>query len=421
MTKTGRMSADAAIGAVKSGDVVVAPLSPGGTDQLLQALCARMDELADITLVGGDLEGAYSCLGSIPEKARGRLKLRILAGSRPRSVIPSLEWAPLPFFEITRLFIERVWKVDVCLLPLTPPDDEGQHRISPTLAWLADAAGVARTVIAEVNPGLPVMKGDNGVQPSRLDAWVESGAPAPSWQYPPIQGVHRAIARNVAELIPDGACLQLGIGTMIEAVLAELAAHKNLGLHTGTVPDGIIPLVKSGVLNNARNPSSKGVIATTSVRGSQYLYDFVNRNPDVQLRGPNYVHNAQVISQIPDFVAINSALSVDLYGQVTAETIDGKMRSSGAGQMDFMRAARLAPGGRTIIMLPATGREGESRIVARLAAGDLVTTHRADVDYVVTEYGVAKLRGATLENRALRLASIAHPTHRDRLLAGLPS
>jgi len=409
-------SAAAAVAAIRSGDVVVGPLLPGGATQLLTALCARLGELENITLIIGDLEGHHTYLDAIPPGAARHLKLLLIAGRAPRRRDIRVDWAPLPLYEVAQAFRQGTWRADVVLLHLTPPDASGLHRITPTLAWLADAARVARVRLAEVSPRLPHLGGDNGITPADLTAWIESDTAPEVAQRRPVDDLARAIGRHVATLVDNGAILQLGLGSMVEALLAELIHHRDLGLHTGSLPEGVLPLLTSGVLTNRHNPHAQGVFHTMSVRGSADLYRAVDGDPRVVLKSAAFLGDPHVIAALPCFTAINGALAVDLYGQVDAETLAGRFLTNGGGQMDYARAARLSPGGRSIIMLASTGgRDQGTRIVPRLAAGDLVTTHRADVDFVVTEYGVADLRRATLAERAARLIAIAHPDHRDAL------
>lgn len=408
-----------AVAHVRSGDTIVAPLFPGLGKRLLRAVCARLHELRDITLLCGDLEGRHDYLDAIPEGAAAdRLRMVVLAGASPRRRDIPVEWAAMPLFQIARCFTTRRWPVDVCILPLTPPGPDGLCRISPTLAWLADAAAAARTLIAEVSDSLPHVEGDNAIDPKRVASWIASSeAPVPYVERNPPNEAQRAIARHTAACVPDGACLQIGIGSIVEALLAELRGHRDLGLHSGSLPDGAMALIEAGVMTNGRNPAAPGLATTTSIRGSARLYAFANRNAGIRLRAFSYVHDPRTIARIPDFTTINSALAVDVYGQVTAESVHGRFRQSGGGQMDFTHAAQLSPGGRTIVTLPAVdAKTGQSRLVKRLAAGELVTGHRAYVDFVVTEFGAADLRGATLQERRRRIAAVAHPEHRESLL-----
>lgn len=415
------VSPEKAVSLVRSGDVVVAPLFPGLGKSLLRALCARIAELNDITLLCGDLRSAHDYLDVIPEgAARGRLKLITLAGGFPRRTDMATDWAAMPLWQLAQMLRTGVWRADVCLLPLTPPGADGMHRISPTLAWLADAAAGARTLLAEVSPNLPHMTGDNAIDPARVGAWIESTGPADAMDPGAVSEVQKAIAQNVAGLIPDGACLQVGIGSVVEALLQELRGHKDLGFHSGSLPDGAAALIKAGVITNRHNPLSRGESTTNSVRGSLSLYEFAHRNESLRLRAFSYVHDPKVIAAIPNFTAVNSALMADINGQVSAEISEGRMRSPGGGQLDFMRAAFGSEGGRRIIALPSTdARTGKSKLVAAIPAGYLVTTHRMDVDFIVTEFGVAALQGATMQERQRRIAAIAHPQYRDELLAGI--
>ena len=412
-------SLEAALDCVRSGDTVVAPLMPGGPTRLLTALCARLGTLRDITLICGDLEGRHTWLDAIPPGAAGELKLLLLAGKAPRRTDIAVNWAPLPLYDVTRAFSSGAWHADVAMVAVTPPDDEGLHRIAPTLAWMREAVLAARSVVAEVSPHLPLLKGGNGVAPARLTAWVETEARPVVQARGVVDDLSRVVARHVATLVPEHACLQIGIGSLVEALLLELRGHRDLGLHTGAMSEGVLDLIDAGVITNARNPHRPKRLYTMSVRGSEAMYARLNGDARVLLESPSFIGDPHAIAALDHFTAINSAMVVDLYGQVNAESVGGRLRTSGGGQMDYARAAHLAPNGRSIIMLPSTGgRDGASRIVPRLAAGDLVTSHRADVDYVVTEWGVADLRLTDLATRRARLIAIAHPDARAALSAG---
>jgi len=416
MSRQPSAAALAAMQCVRSGDVVVGPLLPGGADHLLTALCARLGSLRDITLVITDLEGRHAYLDAIPPGAAGELKLVLIAGRAPQRSDIAIDWAPLPLGDLAEAFASGAWRADVTLLHLTPPDDEGLHRIAPTLGWLADAARHSRDIVAEISPHLPRLKGDNGIAPARLTACIESDIAPVVAQRRPMDDLSQRIGRHVAALVPDGACLQLGLGSMVEALLAELGGHRDLGMHTGTLPEGFLPLLAAGVMTNRHNPHVQGAFHTLSVRGSAELYAAVDGDARFLLKSPRFLGDPRVIAAIPDFIAVNSALAVDLYGQVNAESIGGRFFTNGGGQMDYARAARLSRGGRCIIMLASRGgRDQASRILPGMAAGDLVTTHRADVDFIVTEHGVADLRHATLAERAERMIAIAHPEHREAL------
>lgn len=407
-----------ALACVRSGDTVVAPLMPGGPLRLLEALCARLGELKNITLICGDLEGRHAWLDAIPEGCANELKLLLLSGKAPRRADLAIDWAPLPLYDVTRAFATGAWRVDVALVAVTPPDDEGLHRVTPTLAWMREAMMVARDVVAEVSPHLPSLKGGNGIAPHRLTAWVESPAQPVTQARGVVDATSQAVARHVARLVGPQACLQIGIGSLVEALLVELrdGGARDLGLHTGALPEGVLDLIDAGVFTNARNPHRPGKLYTMSARGSEAMYARLHQDPRVLLESPSFIGDPHVIAALDHFTAINSAMVVDLYGQVNAETVNGRLRTSGGGQMDYARAARLAKGGRGIIMLPSTGgKDAATRIVPRLAAGDLVTTHRCDVDFIVTEHGVADLRNTALKERARRLIAIAHPAHREML------
>ncbi len=394
------MSAEAAVEHIRSGDVIVAPILPGGPESLLRAMCARLGELKNITLMCADLSGGHSYLDAIPAGAAGELKLVLLAGQAPKRKDISVDWAPLSLYEIAMAFESGRWRVDVCLAAVTPPDDEGLYRMGPSLSWMVEPARHARAILVEVSERLPFIKGDNGLAPEAIAAWVQSDVAAPISESRVLNDHDAAIGRHVAHLIPNGACMQIGIGSLVESVFKGLREHSRLGLHTGAIGDGAMPLIESGVITPEVNPVMPGRFATLSVRGSQRLYDYVDGDARFALVSTGFFAAPATLMKIPQFVAINSAYAVDLYGQATAESASGVFRTCGGGQLDYMRAARMTPNGLTIIMLPSTGgRDQRSRIVTQLAAGELVTTHRDDVDFVVTEHGVAALRGTTLRER----------------------
>jgi acyl-CoA hydrolase len=277
------------------------------------------------------------------------------------------------------------------------------------------AVQTARHVIAQVNPRMPRTHGDGLIHVDRLNAIVEADEPIPEVQPPVLGEEERAIGRHAASLIEDGSTLQMGIGAIPDAILGALGDHRDLGIHTEMFSDGLIDLVERGVVTGIHKRIHPGKIVATFVIGTRRLYDFVDDNPLVSMRDVAYVNDTAVIRQNPKAVAINSAIEVDITGQVCADSIGTRMYSGVGGQMDFVRGASLSPGGKPIIALPAVTRRGESRIVPFLNAGAGVVTTRAHVHYVVTEFGVAHLYGRNLRQRARALIEIAHPTHREEL------
>lgn len=305
--------------------------------------------------------------------------------------------------------------VDVVFVQLSPPGRDGRHSLGLAADYVRSAMTRARTVIAEVNDQVPRTLGEGWVQPSELahvlhtsrpPVFVASSRPVPE---------EERIGSLVGALVPDGAVLQLGIGSVPHAIASMLTGKHDLGVHCGVVGDWIVDLMGSGAVNNSRKPIDTGITVTGTVFGTRRLYDFVHENPAIQLRPISYTHDVAVLRRLHELIAINTAVEVDLTGQVNAETLAGVHIGAVAGQVDFVRAAMASPGGRSIIALPSTARRGEvSRIVPKLADA-VVTTPRSDADLVVTEHGVADLRGATLAERARRLIEIADPRFRAEL------
>jgi acetyl-CoA hydrolase len=270
-------------------------------------------------------------------------------------------------------------------------------------------------VLAEINDRMPWTHGGELPAGFRIDAVVRTSRPLPRYPAARVGEVERKAAANVAALIPDGATLQFGIGTMADAVLGALAGHRELGLHTGMLSDSVLPLLEGGAVTNRRKPIDTGFTVNGMWIGDEPLYRYIDRNPALRLAGPEYTHSLATLARIPGFVSINSAVEVDLGGNVNAEVAGGAYVGGVGGQLDFVRGAAIAPGGRAIIALPSVSRDGKtSRIVARCAA---VTTPASDADTIVTEWGVAELRGVSYEERARRVAAMAHPGFRDALAA----
>jgi acetyl-CoA hydrolase len=280
---------------------------------------------------------------------------------------------------------------------------------------LIDAARRARVVIAELNDQVPDTAGSALPTDIRIDGLVRTSRPPAMLQPTPLGAVERRIAEHVAALVPDGATIELGIGALPDAVLAALAQHRDVGIHSGMIGEGVLDLVERGVITNARKPIDAGITIAGLLFGTRRLFDFAHRNRALRLMPPDYTHGYDVLRRLPDLIAINSALEVDLGGQVNGEMAGGVHVGAIGGQVDFVRGALAAPRGRSIIALPATAKSGGvSRIVARL--GDaVVTSLRSDMDVVVTEYGIAELDGCSLAERARRLIAIAAPQFREAL------
>lgn len=325
-----------------------------------------------------------------------------------------LDILPCHYSQLPVLMRSGALRIDVLLLQVSPPDTSGRHSLGLAHEYLLAALDVARVVIAEVNPDVPWVAGERTLTVQDFDLVVPA-AFAPIDAAPARPGaIEQAIAVRVAGLVEDGATLQLGIGNVPEAVLAALHDRHDLGLHTGSVGDGIVALSESGALTNARKTIDRGVSVAGILMGSARLRHWAHHNPTLQMRGTDYTHHADVLSSIDQFVAINSAIEVDLTGQVNAEVAGGVYVGAVGGAMDFLRGAARSRGGLPIVALPATaGKAASSRIVATLSGP--VSTPRADAGLIITEHGVADLRGQTLATRVRRMLAIAAPEHREAL------
>ena len=306
--------------------------------------------------------------------------------------------------------------IDIVMLQVSGPDDAGQYNAGLGIEHLHDAIGRARLVIAQVNPELPWTYGDTAVEPGVIDILVPAASPPIELPARPAGPIERAIAEHVARLIPDQATIELGLGAIPETVTHALGGKRGLGVHSGAIGDGIADLMEAGIVDNRHKEIDTGTTVATMLMGTRRLYRFADRNPSIHIRATSYTHDALVLGNFRRFVAINGALEVDLTGQVNAETAAGRHVGLVGSQMDFVRAANRAPDGRSIIALQSTNRDRtRSRIVARLADG-VVSTPRAEADLVVTEHGIAELRGRTLAERAQALIAVADPSFRSELV-----
>ena len=332
------------------------------------------------------------------------------------------DYTPAFFSDVPRMFRDGTMPVDVFAFTCSPPDERGYVSLGLSCDYGAQAVKSAKTVIAEFNPNMPRTYGESFVHVSEIDAFISSWEPLPESQPAKISDADRQIGKYIADLVRDGDCLQLGIGALPDAVCSFLGDKKNLGLHTEMISDGVLPLLESGVINGKCKQRDVGKVCVTFLMGTRKLYDFVNNNPIINMLPVDVCNNPAIISQNDNVVSINSCVEVDLQGQVCAEAIGLRQISGIGGQMDFVRGANLSKGGRSIIALhSATNNEAASKIVSTIPTGGPVTTSRCDVNYIVTEYGVAQLRGQTLRERAKRLIAIAHPKFRPQLAAEFES
>jgi 4-hydroxybutyrate CoA-transferase len=411
------MSAARALEAVQSGQRVVLGHAAGEPRILVQELLRQAGRLRGVEIV--HMVPLYGCEYAKAEYCRSfrHNSLFVGAGSREAVNAGRADHTPCFFSEIPRLFRDRILPVDVALIQLSPPDEHGYLSFGVSVDYTLQAALSARLAIAEVNPRMPRTHG-SWIHASAVDAFVEVDYPLPEIPLPELSEVEERIGAQVASLVPDQATLQLGIGAMPDAVLKFLENKKDLGIHTEMFSDGVVDLFERGVVTNRFNNVNPGKFTATFLMGTRRLYDFVHDNPAVDMRPVDYTNSVLVAGRVENLVSINSALEVDLKGQVCSEMIGGKQFSAVGGQVDFVRAASAAPGGRSIIAFPSTGRNGKmSRIVSELSRGSCVTTSRNDVHYVVTEFGIADLRGKSTRQRAEALIAIAHPDFREALRA----
>jgi acetyl-CoA hydrolase len=409
-----------AVKVVRSGDHVWIHGGCNNPEELLKAMVGRADELRDVEVSHILTFGAAD---HADPKYAGSFRHRALfIGGNVRQAVNEgrADWVPVFLSEIPGLIRSRTLPVDVAFLHLSPPDEHGFCSYGVGVECTKAAAESARAVVALVNRQMPRSLGDCVIHVSRLTHAVEIDRPVVELPMCTEVGeVARAIGKRVADLIENGSTLQMGIGEIPDAVLLFLDEKKDLGIHTEMFSDGLVELFESGVITGEAKTLHKGKIVSTFVLGTKKTFSFIDNNPFVEFHPSEYVNDPFVIAQNDKMVAINSAIAIDITGQVCSDSMGRAMYSGFGGQVDFMRGARRSRGGKPIIALPSTAKDGQiSRIVDALAEGSGVVTSRADVHYVVTEYGVANLFGRSLRERALALIECAHPDFRDELRCG---
>ena len=405
-----------AVGRLRPAMRVLLPPGCGEPAALVAEICRQSARLPDLTLLGGIHLGDYPF--ARPEHAALRfatwhMSPRLDEAQRRGRV----EFVPMRYFDLVSQFAAGgAWAPDCVLIHCAPPDARGYLSLGVSVSVALPAARRAPLVIAQVNAAMPRTLGNAFLHRSQVDCWVEVDEPLTPYPPPPIGEVERAIGRHVAGLVPDGATVQVGIGAIPQAVLEALANHRDLALHSLLV-DASVTLVERGVVTNALKRVHRGRMDIGEAMGTHRLFDFLHENPLVNMESSGFVHDPEIVAQLDRFVAINSALEVDLGGQVTAESLGPRQVAGIGGQFDFVLGASRSRDGAAIIALPSTGRDGAvSRIVPRLQAGAAVTSPRALADWVVTEHGVARLRGRGERGRAEALTAVAHPRFREELL-----
>lgn len=383
--------------------------------RLIDAMTARADELRNVELVHIHTEGNLPyCDSKFRESFHANT---FFTGANMRASLNNGtgDYVPIFLSEISLLFKRKILPLDVALIQVSPPDKHGYCCLGPSVDVTLSAIENARFVLAECNPRVPITHGDGYIHYSQIHAAIESDIPIHQVAVPAPTDTEKSIGRHVAGLIEDGATLQLGIGGLVNSILDQLTHHKDLGIHTEMFSDGIIPLVEKGIITGRFKKILPHKIVSCFVMGTKKIYDFIHDNPMVAMKETSYTNDTSIIRKNPKVTAINSAIEVDITGQVCADSIGTFQYSGVGGQMDFMRGAALSEGGKPIIAMSSVTSKGESKIVPFLKPGASVTTTRAHVHYIVTEFGVADLYGKNLRQRAKALIRIAHPDYREWL------
>lgn len=400
---------------IKSGDRVFVHSAAASPQVLINAMTERANELRDVEIVHLHIDGDAPYAD---EKYLDSFHVNSLfIGPNLRSATQKGNASYIPVFlsEVPLLFRRKILPLDVVLIQVSPPDAHGYCSLGVSVDATKAAIDTAKIILAQVNEQMPRTHGDGLIHISKIDRFTEVNEPIHTHILSEPTKIEKRIGEHIASLVKNGSTLQMGIGAIPNAALSELSHHKHLGVHTEMFSDGLIDLVERGVVDNSRKAVYPGKVVSAFAMGSQRLYDFMHDNPLIDMLDVVVTNDVTEIRKNPRVVAINSAIEVDITGQVCADSIGSRLYSGVGGQMDFMRGASLSDGGVPIIALPSTTRNGESRIVPFLKHGAGVVTTRAHVHYVITEYGIANLYGKSIRQRARALMGIAHPDHRDKI------
>lgn len=408
-------TAQEAIKLIKDGDRVVTAFGCCEPVELEKVLAENYMNYKDVQVTSMLLIGETLW---VRDEMKGHFSFNSFfasASSRKAIFDGTADFTTCYFYEIPSV-LKDVVKPRVTMMSVSPPDENGYVSLGTNVDYIESTLDYCEVKIAQVNKFVPKTHGEAIRHISEFDCFVEIDAPLPEVPCAPVSDVERAIGKNCASLINDGDCIQLGIGGIPNAICEELKSKKDLGLHSEMVSDGIIDLIKDGVINNSRKNIHRGKSVLGFVFGTRKLFDFLDDNPAVEMHPIEYVNNPSVIAQNDNMVSVNSCLQVDLMGQVVSDTIGLSQFSGVGGQVDFVRGATMSKGGRSVIAMPSTAKGGAvSRIVPVITEYSAVTTTRNDVNYIVTEYGIAQLKGKTMKDRARALISIAHPDFREEL------
>ncbi|MCB1703572.1 MAG: acetyl-CoA hydrolase/transferase family protein [Halioglobus sp.] len=415
MTNLNYVTAAEAVQNIQSGERVFLHSAAATPQLLVDAMTARGEELRAVELVSIHTEGSAPYLDPRYEGVFHLNTFFVGANTREAVANGMASYVPVFLSEIPKLFRSGIMPLDVAMVQVSPPDKHGYCSVGVSVDITNAAIETAKHVIAQVNENMPRVHGNGIIHVSAIDALVECNQPVFEIPPPALTPTDEKIGSFFAGLVEDGATLQTGIGGVPDAALRALRGHRNLGMHSEMFSDGVMALVECGALNGHNKKRQWGKIVSGFCIGSRALYDFVDDNPMIEMRDISYVNDTSVIRTNPKVTAINSALEVDITGQVCADSLGSRQYSGVGGQVDFIRGAALSEGGKPIIALNSVTSRGQSRIVTQLKPGASVTTSRAHVHYVVTEYGVAYLYGKNLRQRASALIAIAHPDHREQL------
>ncbi|WP_333599398.1 acetyl-CoA hydrolase/transferase family protein [Flavobacterium sp.] len=409
------VSAAVAVQVVKSNDRVYVQAAAATPSILTKALAERASELRNVEVCHLHTEGEAAYAN--PELAESFHVNSFFIGANVRHTLAAGNGSYTPVFlsELPHLFRKQVLSLDVAFIHVSPPDKHGYCSLGVSVEATVAAIENAKIVIAQVNPQMPRTFGDGILHVDEIDYLVEVDVPIYGHAPSLFSKEEEKIGEYVASLIEDRSTLQMGIGSIPNAALSKLKNHKDLGLHTEMFSDGVIDLIESDVINCNYKGTLRGRVLATFLIGSKRLYDFVNDNPFIEMKESSMVNDTARIRKNPKMIAINSAIEVDVTGQVCADSIGPRMYSGVGGQMDFIRGASLSEGGKAIIALPSITKRGESRIVPFLKQGAGVVSTRAHVQYIITENGIANLYGKTLKQRASEMIKIAHPTHQESI------